>query len=381
MTWTGRYCVPLAVMLGAVLLAPGCNSGGVARMSIDPTRAYIDAKTTLRQDADKADPGTKVFVMEAMAEVMGYEAGGVFKQALNEDNENVRFAAAMAIGDVKYEPAKPLLLAKATMYTGERDKRVYCAVLYALFRLGDTSRLSDLADLLQDPEPSVRAVAAQVMGKIGEPSAVGPLKTILADERDEGAKYNMIEALAVLGDSGSQALLESYAKGFYLDLRLAAVPAMAREYSLNAVLVLRELLDIKHPPRVRVMAAGALAELGEVSDDGYRLSVAAASRPGSFVDTGADDRRLIVGIEVASLQRLAAISLGWMKRKQAVDVLHPLLSSGDGGVRVAAAMSIMRLLADQKRPLLPPEPQPPEGRAQTPTPRPRPKLHTAGAKD
>lgn len=351
-------------------------------MSIDPTRAYIDAKTTLRQDADRANPSTKVFVMEAMAQVMGYEAGGVFKQALGEDSENVRFAAAMAIGDVKYSPAKSILTTKAGMYTGERDKRVYCAVLYALFRLGETSQLSDLADLLQDAEPSVRAVAAQVMGKIGEPSATGPLKIVLNDERDEGAKYNMIEALAMLGDSASQALLESYAKGFYLDLRLAAIPAMSREYSMNAVLVLRELLHPRQPPRVRVTAAGALAGLGEFNEDGYRLCIAAASRPESFVDTGGGGR-LFGGIEVASLQRLAVMSLGWMKQKKAVDTLHPLLKSGDGGVRVAAAMSIMRLLADQERPLPPPAPRvkDPQKRAESPPARPRPKLHTAGAKD
>ena len=84
------------------------------------------------------------------------------------------------------------------------------------------------------------------------------------------------------------------------------------------------------------------------------------------------------------MRRLAAIALGWMKRREAAGPLHAALvdESGDQAVRVAAAMSLMRLFP--VRPATPPpatQPDEPAAASTQPAPPKPPKLHSAGAKD
>jgi HEAT repeat protein len=372
-----------ALVIPVTFFAAGCHWGEV---KIDTTKAYVDAKTVLRQAAEGNDPNaaeTRRAAMSAIGEVMGEEGAGILKQALDDPDAGVRFAATMAIGDIKYEAALPVLQEKAKMYTGERDQRVYCATLYALYRLGDVTHLGDLADLLQDHDPKVRAVAAQVMGKIGNPAALVPLKIAVADEHDDGAKYNMNEALALLGDSGALIRLESYARGYFLDLQLEAIPALSREYSPDTMMVLRELTLPRFAPRVRVRASGAMARLGQVSAEGYKLCLTAARDPGQYADERFSEDQVASGLDVASLQQLAAISLGWMRHKEAIAVLGPLLQNPDGQVRVAAAMSILRILAAETPVRVAPAGAAPSSPAATQPGgalRPAP-LRTSGAKD
>jgi HEAT repeat protein len=351
---------------------------------IDASQAHIDAKTVLRQAAeDPSDAVTRRAAMQAISEVLG-ESGGVLKQALDDPDEGVRFAAAMAIGDIRYAPALPLLQEKVRMYTGERDKRTYCGILYALFRLGDVSHLGELADLLFDRDPDVRAVAAQVMGKVGNTAAIPLLKTALADERKEKPQYNITEALALLGDDGAQTQLEAFATSAFIDLQLEALPAVGREYSRQGMAVLREVAEDRYhrySPRARVRAAGVMARLGQTANEGYVLCLQAASRPESFSLEQVSGDSISAGFEVASLQQLAAISLGWMGRRDSLCSLHPLLMSPQGGVRVAAAMSIMRLTGGAKKTAPPPAPPPavePQSRPAASQPA---TLRTSGAKD
>jgi HEAT repeat protein len=367
-------------MWGLVLLAGGILPGCPQPAKVDSVRMLIDAKTVLRAAAeDPQDALARRAAMQAIGEVDSEESGGVLKGALDDRDEGVRFAAAMSIGDVRYAPALPVLKEKAKVYTGERDKRTYCAVLYALYRLSDESQLGDLAAMLFDRDADVRAVAAQVMGKIGNPSAVDLLKRALTDETSDRPKYNMTEALAILGDSGAQVKLEAYATGYFMDLQLEAIPALAMEYSPSTMQILRDLMGERFSPRVRVRAAGAMARLGQGTASGYQLCVDAIKTPSKFATVTPGSDRMAASIEVASLQQLAALSLGWMRNTQALSVLGPLLQSSDGSVRVAAAESVIRLLSPA-RPMVFAAP------ARTASTEPHdlvrpPALKTSGAKD
>ena len=237
-----------------------------------------------------------------------------------------------------------------------------------------------LADLLFDPESRVRGNTAMVMGRMGEPTAVGPLKTLLAEEREEDVRLQIHEALAMLGDSRSLYFLETYVVGYGLDLRLDAVPALARTGTPRASYVLQGLLRHDKSPHIRVVAAGWLAWLGQVEEAGYQLCLQALKDPEGMMEAAYKGAREVKEIEVRSLQRLAAMSLAEMKRTEAVAALHPLLESPDGGVRVAAAKAIIKLLGPgQEQPETPAPAKEQTGKAET-----RPakvKLHTAGGKD
>ncbi len=335
--------------LSWIALVSCCGCGWISPPPAPISGTYVQAKTEgaqaeLRRAASDRAPATRAAAMEAIGQVLAAQGGDLLEQGLDDAEPGVRFAAAMAIGDAKHRPALGALAAKIKPQTGERDRRVFCAVLYALFRLGNLSHLGDLADLLKDPEPAVRANAAMVMGKIGNPSAVGPLKSVLVDETNETAQYNMTEALAALGDSRSQALLEGFARGVYLDLRLAAIPAIARFQTLYAKPALRDILAHAHSTRVRVSAAGALASMGEYDPQGYDLCIQSCKNPKVMMEHGAVEDPAASDVELSSLQQLAARSLGWMNKPQAVPTLEDLMHHADPPVRVMAAMSIIRIL-------------------------------------
>ena len=376
--WRHSEAVIVAI---CVLAAVGCEPASVTPG--DVSNAIIDARTALRRAAEDPDGLTRSHAIEAMAKVMPQESGVLFVQALDDEKPVVRFAAALAVGETKYAPAKDKLVAMANDKKAEPDKRVLCAVIYALDRLGEKSYNYELANLLFDQDsPDARGNAAMVMGKMGEPSAIGPLKTLLVDEKDPAVQLTTYESLAILGDTRSQYLLEAYVRGPFQDLRLEAIPALAKVDSRRASYVLHGLLDNDKNPRVRVAAAWQLAELGEMAESGYRLSVDAARNPQQItLDAYGGDRTKVKDVEVLSLQRLAAIALGTMKRTEAVGTLHRLLKSPDGGVRVAAAMAVIKLLGPNEKVAPKPDqqstPEQPKGEAPTT----RPKLHIAPARE
>jgi HEAT repeat protein len=191
-----------------------------------------------------------------------------------------------------------------------------------------------------------RANAALVMGRMGEPSAIGPLRTMIAEESDPIVKYNAVEALARLGDARAVRILESYVKGYYLDLRLASIPVLAEIRHPRTGYILGSLIGGKNPPRVRVMAAGGL---GLISDDrGYSVCADALTDPEDILDDHYGNKYQLKDREfaniVSSLRRLAAISLGMIGDPKAIELLLPLLEDADGSVRIAAAMGVIKIL-------------------------------------
>jgi HEAT repeat protein len=355
----------------------GCLDG--RGIELDPTRAAIDARTALRQAAESPDASTCSQALEAMAEVLGEEFGGLYEQALSDDRPRVQFAAALAVGDTRYRPAHEDLLEMAAQ--AGPDKRVYAAVIYALHRLGDDRHTSDLARLLWHREPQVRSNAAMVMGRMGEPEAIDPLTARLQIEDDPKVKVNLVEALSILGDQRQAQLLEAYTKGYDVGLRMIAVEQLGRDGSSRAVAVLHDLLQPQHPPRVRVAAAGELARLGAGTGAGYALCLDALRHPRRVIQAWIDTAPLlspghVTDVAASSLQAKAAIALGWMRRRGAVAELHPLLAAADGRVRVAAAMGILRLLQEQpgrRAPERPPKPTPATATAPPPAwPTPQP---------
>lgn len=343
-----RGALPWCV-LAAVLPAAMCGCVGPPPPGVDSTRACIDAKTALLQAAEDQSPQTRANAMEALAQTVAGRSGRLFVQALGDESPAVRFAAAMAVGDVGHAPAKAPLLKMAADKNVEPDRRVLCAVICALHSLGDDTHAGELGKLLFDREAEVRANAALVMGKMGEPSAIGPLKTLLGDEQNTMVELQVVESLALLGDPACTMRLEAYSKRPFLDERLVAISALARVRSQRAVPVLRELLGQRNPLRVRVAAAGALGRLGQFEQEGFDLCMRAARDPQAVLaPPGTRGAGKNVPAEASALAHEAAISLGWMRNQQAVSVLHPLLSSPDGSVRVAAAMSILRLFSAQE---------------------------------
>lgn len=351
----------------------GCTSTPTC-MQMNADNAVLDAMDTLRQAAEDRQWDVRSYAIEALSQTVGAKEGGLFLQALGDPEPRIQFAAAMAIGEIRYEPAKATLQ-KMAQVAGP-DRRVYAAVIYALHRMGDTSHTQDIVRLLSHRETEVRAVTAMVIGRLGEPTAVELIEARLSDEHDARVELNMVEALALLGNTRGRNMLQGYARWPILENQMLAVYALAKTRADNAVVVLTELSSGRHALPVRIAAAGGLAQMGIYSDALYGLCRKAVTDPLSLAKTPFGPNEEIKPSDVAMIQRLGAISLGYMGRTAAVDSLHAMLRCQDGSIRVAAAMSILRLLAPYYTPaartVLSVPQAPKTVAAPTPTPAPKP---------
>lgn len=355
--------VILAIAMFGAMIAPGCGLFGPCKrtyeMTSDPVLARSRALAVLYRAAEDRDAYTRAKAIEAMVGVLGERAGDVYIRALDDPEMNVRFAAAMAVGDLRYAPAKGRILgmAKRKVAGAERYGVVYCGVIYALRRLGHAQRehTRELTELLFCEDEEARANTALVLGRLGEPSAIVPLRG-LYDDKNGTVKVRLqaLESMARLGDRRSMATLESHAGEPFPVAKLVAIRAMGELGSDRTVLILRSIVESEdHQPQARVLAAGSMARLGTVTDYAYNLCLTSAGDPDGVMRTALGEAYgpTTAGPEMITMLRgLASISLGWMKRPHAVDVLAGLLDNTDGGVRVAAAMSILRLLPTSSDP-------------------------------
>ena len=297
-----------------VVFTPGCGPRSDLKQ-VDRLQGRSEARATLMRLVQSSAPTSRAHAIEALAETVGIQAGYVFERALADRNPMVQFAAAMAVADVKYAPARAEL-GKMADQAGP-DKRVYSAVIYALHNLGDDTYTSDLARLLFHREKEVRADAAMIMGKMRDRSGINLLKTLLEEEQDPSVQMQIHESLAVLGEELSGRLLEAYTKTQFLDERLLAVMALGRIDTSDGPSILRDLLH-RDKGTVAVAAAGSLARVGQVDEDGYRLCIESLRQPQKVLEKAVGNSRLPTDVEIATLQRLAAMSLGWMGRPEAI---------------------------------------------------------------
>ena len=366
--------------LSAAILMAGCEAPA-KELRIAPTRAYVDARWVLLQAAEDPDPQVRTHALEALAVTEGKAVGAVFVQSLKDDRVPVVAAAAMAIGECRYAPALPELVKLAR--NPKTPPKLMCALIYALHRLGNDEFTNTLGALLHHRDKFVRAEAARIMGKMGVPSAVGPLKSLQRDDFEVVVRLNVAEALAMLGDKRSLGLLEAFTKSQFLEDRLIAVAALGKLRHARSVYVLQRLVrEADQDPIVRVAAAGSLAELGRSEGKEYLLK--ALRDPEGVLRKARGKGAEIRKTEVVTLQTLAILGLEKLGDVLAVDLVHPLLSSKQGAVRVAAARAILRLLARYRpRGEVPAPAESGAPAAVGPASRParRPTLHISGAKD
>ena len=310
--------------------------------------AYYDARTILTQGASKSDVLTRTFSLEAIGDVFAPKDGAILLDALSDEKVRVRYAAAMGIGDMIYKPAKKKLI--AMLNNPQTDQRVCCACIYALYRMGNTQFAAQLGPMLSSTFKYGRAAAALSMGKMGEKSAVAPLKEMLAEESDQAVQFTIREALARLGDKRAIAEMQSYAlTNFYGNLDQPAIPVLPEVESPNVNALCKRLFSrLSNPPRIRVAAAGALGKIGVFKREYYEYCAKCITKPVSMLKRWKGSSYEPSYSELINLQKLAALAIGDMDKEFGINVLYPLLQSNSAEVRISAAWAILKVLENKK---------------------------------
>ncbi len=133
----------------------------------------------------------------------------------------------------------------------------------ALISLAGSRMLGHLVKLLDDPLPTVRMFAVDVIGRLGEPKALGVLVRTAMDDGDWWVRERAMDAIAALGDERAAPYL---ARIIRQDpgMRIAALDALGRLKAAGFAPMVSGLLGDPEPD-IRMAALCCLDAIGDPS--------------------------------------------------------------------------------------------------------------------
>ena len=183
-------------------------------------------------------------------------------KALKDENSDVRGVAAECLGEIgdarAVEPFIQALKDEASVFVVKEDGALVPSGGSAkgLSLIGEPA-VEPLIQALNDKNPSLRAMAAAVLGVIGDARAVEPLIQALKDE-DEYVLWNANMALRSIGEPAMEPLIKDE------DCRVRQAVALALGVTGDARAVEPLTQALKDEDfRVRVAVASALEMIGD----------------------------------------------------------------------------------------------------------------------
>jgi HEAT repeat protein len=259
----------------------------------------------------------RIFAVETMQEVNRPDWHDDIALALSDPEAPVRFAAAMAAGELKLAQTRQQLL----QMVDDPSPSVRVGVRFALHRLGDTSRSHDLEKYALDPTPRVRRHTALALGLLGDKSGLNVLRPMRTDP-DAGVRQQVAEAMWRLGDESALDELVGLTLSSAPDDQMFALLALAAPKVGRVRGVLRGKLTDDYL-RTSLVAARAMGMLG--SDEGYGVALNGAKSQDK-------EERF-----------LAARAFAAIGRPDAQPALEGLLKDVAPEVRLAAASAVLQL--------------------------------------
>ena len=286
----------------------------LGKMGADGYRAVPGLVKHLGQDPDA---GVREAVAAALGDVAAAtrgggpglwgDAGSALEKALGDADPRVKRSAAYALGCFGRYAAPASGGLKKALKDGSPTVRRNAA--WALGRLGpaaDADAVTDLCDLLTDPDAAVRRDAAGALGAVGRPKGLAgaaPLLRLARGEKETTVLKTALDALAKLAGPEHRdgvSVLVPLLSNEDPEVALAAAFVMGNvggEPAVAALPVLRQALR-DDDPVTQGLAAAALAGIGPEAEPAV-LDLAAALGEGRAIE----------------VRRLAAIALGHLKEK------------------------------------------------------------------
>jgi len=286
------------------------------------------------------DPQIRANAIEVVATTRRAELMPKVRRLLRDEFVPVRFAAALAIGDMQYRFARE----SVGQLLKDRDENVRIAAAYALVRLGYTDSFGLVRRAIISKDQTVRANAALILGKSGDArqsldsardaeraEALKLLNWALRD-KDSGDKvrFQVAEAMAMLSDEQVYPKLWTMLISAYADDRVMGIKAMGAlgtELAKNALIT---MLDDK-VLEVRLVAAGQLGALG--------------SSLGEFEVLDVFEKNLTAGMDAEGVERVhmfTALAIGQIRTAAVTEFLPRLLKNQSKRVRIAAAKAVLQ---------------------------------------
>ena len=318
--------------IAAALLTSGCNessNNGINRTSTTLTSNQLaQAEEIIRQSLTDEEPLIQSHAIEVVAQTHRIKFMPKVRRMLKSPIVPVRFAACLAVGDVRYS----LAATDITLLINDQNENVRIAAAYTAYRLGSDQAYKILIKALKSPDQTVRANAAMVLGKSGNKKALKHLWWALSrDENSDPVKYQTTEAIAMLGDRKISQKLWALLISKYAGDRIFGVKAMGALGGKEAqgALLTNSLED--HVVEVRLAAAEQLAIMGDNSGESVVIEVFRKKL------TDQMDQRSQEQVKV-----FAAMAIGQLGTPRVTKFLPKLLKDPSKIVRLATAKAVIQ---------------------------------------
>lgn len=210
-----------------VVFALGCNSpmrptsrdSGSFKMNA----ARADALRIIETALSDNNPDIRCKAIEVVASGRQVRLMPKVQRLLEDEYVPVRFAAAMAVGDLEYSLGKR----SVSRLLKDKDLNVVIAASYAMGKLGSAEYFQVLHRALENSDQTVRANAALLLGKSGDRRVVELLyETLQSKDSDDKVVFQTAESIAMLGDERIYPKLWTMLISAYADVRLAGISSM-----------------------------------------------------------------------------------------------------------------------------------------------------------
>ena len=329
----------LPLILIALLVVAGCQ--GVS--SVEPQGLQRRALQRLRDSVNSSDPLLKIQAIETCAELHLDKAPDICMKAVQSPVPLLQFAGAMGFIELPTFAAEPAL----RELLSSTDASVRLAAIGALHKLGEKEHSQELISALGSSDRKIRGVALTVLGRMGDESAIEPIRPLLEGEPVESVRLQAAEALVLLGDQNALPKLQLWQYSTNYQERVFAVQLMGHvepppDFSADLLQALDDPNQL-----VQLQAARSLGRLGQQA--GFAKAM-------KYLNPSAGLKRSIAGqmgisyddpqleIEITKIRSAAALALGDIGRWEAAKHLGKTLDDRDAQVALAAAYASLKLL-------------------------------------
>lgn len=327
-----------ALWAATLALTPGCFGTLRGSLPTESRRSFrAEAIDFLQRSAYSDEPVVRMQAIEAMQEIAPREGLPYIEGNIDNGYAGVSFAALMAVGTLREASVVERIRTRAE----DADPSVKIAALFAMHQLGDHKRTGELSELLmKHRDARVRANAALAIGRLKEPGSARVLHAALKREQKDAVKMQILEALALLGDSDGIERLRFYGYSAVPDQSALALMLLANAGANEAEELFRYRLDFADQPEIKLQAARGLGRLGH--DDGLDLALA-------YLFFNSPDRRRKNDPpeqQIKRIRALAALALEAIGNPQALSALQRAFHQAGQSdlVRLAIARAAVALI-------------------------------------
>jgi HEAT repeat protein len=273
------------------------------------------------------NPLAKVNAIEVIATTRQIKFMPQVQRLLQDEFTPVRFAAALAIGDLEYSSAKN----SVSRLLKDKDVNVIIAAAYAMGRLGSTEYFEVIRKALSSNDQTVKSNAAFLLGKTGDTSSLNLLKSVQEDEKtSDKVRFQILEARARLGDEEVLQKLWAIVYSAFADDRILGIRAIGLLGTSKA----RDILITKLDDNVLEVRLTTAEQLGKLND-----------RIGESEVLDVFEKNLTIGLDKDASERanvLTALAIGHICSPALEKNLPQLLKNESKFVRIAAAKAVFQ---------------------------------------